>query len=457
MRGRVRGLIAATVVGMASTAWAERPVGAADAAGLIGRWQSATAELELHVDGEQVAGSWLVTRECASARPLRSLVQLSDGRYRLEFEGPGATFAARLDGDMLRGEYRAGAPAGVFTLARAPVQEPPEPPPYTEEQVVVPSGALALAGTLTRPAGVARPPAVVLIGDLGPDERDGCFLGLRSFARIADAFARAGIAVLRTDDRGVGGSTGQFAAATPIDFAADTAAWVGYLRGRDDVDGARIGLVGYGEGGVIAPLVASEDARIAFVVLLAGFGQRYPDLIVARSAAIGRTLRHSETEIAAQGRLLRGIAAVLRTEKDSQRIARAFAAVVKKTLAPSIIAAAGGMAALVTGLIERYDTPAFRFYLDYDPTQTLARLRCPVLAVHGALDTEVPARPNRSAIHFALTRGNNRQFKTIELPRLNHRFQHAETGSPTEYARLPAELDAALLDTVTAWVAARLH
>ena len=153
-------------------------------------------------------------------------------------------------------------------------QEPAKPYPYREEEVTFenrPAG-INLAGTLTLPKSAGPFPAVILISGSGAQDRDEALAGHRPFLVLADYLTRQGVAVLRVDDRGVGGSTGDSLRATSSDFADDALAGVAYLKGRREIDTARIGLIGHSEGGLVAPLAATRSQDVAFIVLLAGPG-----------------------------------------------------------------------------------------------------------------------------------------------------------------------------------------
>ena len=141
-----------------------------------------------------------------------------------------------------------------------PVTTVPEPPHHTAVEVAVPHGDVVLAGTLTLPGGPGPHPAAVLVTGRGPHDRDETLGPHRPFRLLADTLARAGVAVLRTDDRGVGGSTGSLAGATYDDLVGDTLAAVALLRSRPDVDPARVGLIGH-SGGPPGRPVASPSAN----------------------------------------------------------------------------------------------------------------------------------------------------------------------------------------------------
>jgi uncharacterized protein len=153
-------------------------------------------------------------------------------------------------------------------------QEPKKPYPYLAEEVSYENkkAKVKLAGTLTLPKGKGPFPAALLITGSGPQNRDEQVFGHRPFLVLADHLTRRGLAVLRVDDRGVGGSTGDTMQSTTADFAEDVLVGVEYLKGRKEIDPKRIGLIGHSEGGMVGPLAASRSKDVAFVVMLGGMG-----------------------------------------------------------------------------------------------------------------------------------------------------------------------------------------
>jgi pimeloyl-ACP methyl ester carboxylesterase len=323
-------------------------------------------------------------------------------------------------------------------------QTPVKPYPYRAEDLKYPNpkAGIELAATLTLPPGKGPFPAVVLITGSGQQDRDETLLDHKPFLVLADALTRKGIAVLRSDDRGAGGSGGDFAVATTADFATDVEAAVAYLKTRPEVDVHRIGLAGHSEGGVIAPMVAARNRDIAFIVMLAGTGVPGDQIIVAQTVAGVEAEGASHEQALQTGAQERRILDLVEKEKDP--------AILKQKLA-----AETGMPPAQLDIVYRQLTsPWYLYFLSYDPAPALRKVSCPVLALNGSLDTQVPPKLNLPAIRQALQEGGNQHFEVVELPGLNHLFQHAKTGGFSEYARIEETMAPEVLEKIATWILA---
>ncbi len=336
-------------------------------------------------------------------------------------------------------------------------QEPAHPLPYRAENVLFANerAGLHLAGTLTLPDELGPHPAVLLISGSGPQDRDVTLLGHQPFRVLADYLTRRGIAVLRVDDRGVGDSGGDFALATSRDFADDALAAVHFLRQRADIDSRRIGLLGHSEGGMIATMVAEELSAIAFIVTMAAPGIPGDEILQLQGASIARLRGADEEDIATYSAVKQRIWQMLKSEDDTDDLRSGL-----RTMLQDAIAAIGRDDALVFGLseasidnrVEQISSPWFRYFVNYDPRSALRMIDCPVLALNGELDIQVPPRENLAAISRALREGGNNHYRVIELPRLNHLFQTATTGAIAEYAHIEETIAPLALDTISDWI-----
>lgn len=370
-------------------------------------------------------------------------------RLGISYEGTVAADASAIDGMFTQ----AGSPlplklARIKDEAALEVrrpQNPVKPYPYHEEDVTYANkkAGNTLAGTLTVPAGNGPFPAVLLIVGSGPHDRDESLLGHKPFLVLADYLTRRGIAVLRADKRGVGKSTGNEATATSADFASDAEAGVAYLKSRTEVDPHKIGLIGHSEGGIIAPMVAAEDHDVAFVVMMAGSGVPGDQIIVEQLRLISEA--DGETKDVADKRAEdeREALHLIETEKDPALLEHML----------GIKMAADGIPdAQIPALIKTVTSPWFRFFITYDPGVALRKLTIPVLAINGSLDLQVPPALNLPAIRKALDEGGNKRCEVDELPGLNHLFQTAKTGSPSEYGQIEETISPVALDKMASWI-----
>jgi uncharacterized protein len=398
---------------------------------------------------------------CAPDLPITQIILTFD-RVHVTVEPKGSPVAyadGRLSGDTITGTFHQGGAALPFTLTRvdpAAAARATADRPYAETDVTIPStSGVALAGTLTLPAHAATPPpVVVLVTGSGPQDRDECVLGVRPFRQLADHLARHGIATLRYDDRGTAKSTGDFATATAADFADDADAAVAWLAARTDVDVHHVGVLGHSEGGLIAPMVAVRDKRVAFIVLWAGPGVPLDQVIVQQVGDIGRAEGAKPDEVAREVALEKAAFRAMHRARTEDELRAALKKRVVASLSKAELAKIGDLDAVLAAKTKQLWTPWFRWYLRYDPARTLARVKVPVLAVNGGMDKQVDARTNLAAIRRALARGHDRDVKLVTLPGLNHLFQQTRTGAVSEYARNPPALDPSVLDITTTWIRA---
>ena len=328
-------------------------------------------------------------------------------------------------------------------------QNPAKPYPYREEEIsfLNAKAQIALAGTLTLPATPGPFPAVILIGDSGPRDRDESIAGHRPFLVLADYFTRKGFAVLRYDKRGVGKSSGDFVNATTQDFAVDTESALAYLRTRKEVNPAKIGLIGHGEGAIIAAMIASRSADLPWTVLLAASGLSGEQNLLLQSEQIARASGMSDEAIEKSLEFDKKAYALGKEGKDR--------AALESKLIDLVISS--GMADFaspdeIQSQIHAMSSPWFRGLLAYDPIPVLQKVKCPVLALTGEKDLQVPAKQNLPAIRKALEHGDNKDFQATELPALNHLFQHAQTGTPREYGAIEETFSPEAMKAISEWI-----
>ncbi|MFN7932265.1 MAG: alpha/beta hydrolase [Bryobacteraceae bacterium] len=344
--------------------------------------------------------------------------------------------------DAIEGEWSQGPNSLPLSFKRttgvvdtSKPQDPKKPYPYEEREVTYenPVQGNKLAGTLTLPKGRTGVPAVILISGSGPQNRDCAIFGHKLFLVLADHLTRKGIAVLRVDDRGVGGSTA-VSGSTTLDFAKDVLAGVEFLKKVPEVNKAQIGLIGQSEGGIIAPVVASQSKDIAFIVMLAGPGVPGDQVLYEQAAAIIRVNGGGDEQIAANRQVQEKIFALVKSDLDDAAVREKV-----KDVAGAAQAASAG-------------NPWFRTFVKLDPRDYLKKVSCPVLALNGELDLQVLPKQNLPEIEKALKEGGNKDFRTATLPKLNHLMQTAKTGSIAEYAQSSETMAPLAMNTISDWI-----
>jgi pimeloyl-ACP methyl ester carboxylesterase len=252
--------------------------------------------------------------------------------------------------------------------------------------------------------------------------------------------------VLRADDRGTGKSTGSFNGSTTRDFADDTAGAVRFLRTREFV--GRIGLIGHSEGGLVAPMVASDPALgakdVDFLVLLAAPGVPGDQIIIEQQILVSRAMGLSEIVVEKNREREQKILSVARSETDP--------VIAKAKMRAAVGEFGGGPMSLLNSRFDEATTPWFRFLINYDPGPALRALKQPVLALNGALDVQVPPAQNLPAITWELEAGDNKDYEVVKLAGLNHFFQTATTGAPSEYGEIEETIAPSVLNLMAEWI-----
>jgi pimeloyl-ACP methyl ester carboxylesterase len=335
-------------------------------------------------------------------------------------------------------------------------QEPKPPYPYLEKEVVVKNEKenVELSGTLTLPQKGGPFPAVILITGSGAQNRNEELMGHKPFLVLADYLTRKGIAVLRCDDRGFGKSTGKFSTATTLDFVTDVSASIDFLKTQKEIDPAKIGLAGHSEGGLIAPIVASERKDVAFIILLAGPGLTGERILLMQAEIINKQAGLTEKELEADKVLRTKIYAAIKKNSDNEKatvkVKALFSSAKKKN--PN----GKGLFQLddnqIGLFIQQCTTPWFRTFLVLDPVYYLSKVHCPLLALNGSLDVQVPSKENLESIEKALIFGGNSNYTIEEIPGANHLFQDAKTGGLDEYGKIEETMSPAVLEKISDWI-----
>ena len=322
----------------------------------------------------------------------------------------------------------------------------PKPPfNYHTEDVTFqnPADKNTLAGTIAQPENFDKnKPILLLITGSGTQNRDEELFEHKPFAVIADDFAKKGIATLRIDDRGTGGSSKGTANDTSYNFATDINTAVEYLVSKGYKN---IGLLGHSEGGMIAPVVATMNKNVKFLVLMAAPGTPIDQLLIQQNERAGKLMGQSDDQISQSKKANSEIYRFIKNysgndyQKDLQQfLTKNFAGQMDETA--------------IQNIQQQTSSPWFRYFIKFNPDQYLSKVKIPVLALNGSLDFQVPSKENLEAIGKSLKKAGNPNFKTQELPGLNHLFQKAKTGAFTEYAEIEQTISPSALDNISGWI-----
>jgi len=446
-------LLATLIFFIFTTAWAQDITGA-----WMGTLEPGAVKLRLvfHISNTETGLVATMDSPDQNAKGLPVTSVARDGSsLTLEMKALGVTFTGTISKDLtaIEGTFTQGGAS--FPLILKPVkdtselerrrpQNPTMPYPYNEEEVVFENSTagIKLGGSLTIPTGEGPFSAVVLISGSGAQDRDESIMGHKPFLVLADHLTRNGIAVLRADDRGIGKSGGNPNISTSADFATDIEAAVDFLKTRPEVDEGKIGLIGHSEGGLIAPMIASRNKDIAFIVMMAGTGVPGDKILEVQVRMIleASGVRGAQLEEAVA--IQRDSLALIQQEKDPAKL--------QKALQDKL---AGQMPeGMLQTQLNAINTPWFRYFLEYDPATALRQVRCPVLALNGEKDLQVSPKQNLPAIRSSLEEGGNSNFEIIEFPGLNHLFQTAATGHPNEYGEIEETMSPDVLNKISAWI-----
>ena len=407
-----------------------------------------------------------VPDQAASDLPIDSInsqgenFRFAAAKLGLSYEGTWNNDASEISGRLTQGP--AVYPVTFKRADKVPTlgrpQDPKKPYPYTEEEVAYENktDGVKLTGTLTLPRTKGPFPAALLITGSGAQDRNETIAGHRPFLVLADHLTQLGIAVLRVDDRGIGGSSAGPPTATSENYAEDVLAGVEFLKHRKEINPAQIGLIGHSEGGMIAPMVAARSKDVSFIVLMAGPGLPGDETIQLQTGLLLRAQGASDEGVKLTLDLFAGVFAILKNKDDKVTAEKQIREMLATKTAAMTEVERKGMAQMLktidTQLQQFYLTEWFRFFLRYDPRPTLKKVQIPVLALNGEKDLQVGYKENLAGIETALKEGGNKDYAIVHLPGMNHLFQNSKTGLTTEYGEIDETISPLALKTMSDWI-----
>ena len=428
----------------------------------LGLWQGTLSFPGLQVrlvieifqtDDGELTCSMILPDQSDKKHPADEL-NLKNGELRLVFLNFYGSFTGRFDAGYreISGKWSQNGRTHDMVFKRItqitrPVRpQTPKPPfAYNVSDVAFNNESAHLAGTLTSPQRAGPYPAVLLISGGGAQDRDATILWHKPFWVLADYLTRNGIAVLRVDDRGTGESKGNRSQATSADYAEDALAGVEYLKSQSQIDTEKIGLVGHSEGGMIATLAAAKSHDVAFIIMLGSPGLPGREYHLQYEESTGKSLGLPQKIIESKRELQEKVITLIEQEPDVSSLERKLRELLKDNnpgMPPERIEAG----------VERFSSPWFRFSLQYNPVRALEKVNCPVLALFGEKDAQVPPAGNAEAIRKVLAKSNHAGSGVEVLPNLNHFFQTCETGSPVEYGKLEETLSPSAMKKIRDWI-----
>ena len=467
------------LLGVCSSAWGQPvPVAPAAPASLQGVWRGALpvpgGELELSFSLVALVGGTyfgaldvpmqklsrvpVTVEQPAGTDSVLLLVPQLDSRFRARRSADGQ----QLVGIWCRPGLRTPVVLHHHALAAAPKEATRFAPPYREEDVAFSNftARLRLAGTLTVPPGPGPFPAVVLVSDLGEQDRDGLppaqagapaspVTSYRLLGGLADYLTRHGLAVLRLDDRGVGQSGGSNAAATPSQRAGDVQAALNFLRTRPEVDLLRLGVIGHGEGANVALLVAAQPLPPAFVVGLGAYGLPGHETLLQQQQLAGQAQKLTPAQLELHLRRQRTLYDLIRYSTNPAQTQTIVTNLLRQADATLPAAAAQQQA---TALL----TPWFRAFLAFDPLDNLAAVQCPVLLISGLADEQAPPAQHLAALERELKASGNRAVTAARPAGVNHLLQPPNYQWTLLNGELKPVFSPAVQELLRQWLATQL-
>ena len=369
--------------------------------------------LILHVSETERSAKLDVMEQGAKGLPLAVNVMENDS-LNVAMTQIGLHYAGRLRNGVIEGTFSQNGFTTQLIFNKGEVvlkrpQEPKPPFPYRVEEVKFDhkEANVTLAGTLTFSEGYKegqKVPVVLMVTGSGPQNRDEELMGHKPFLVLADRLARHGIASLRYDDRGTGLSTGDFSSATTAALATDALAGIKYLRGLKKF--SCVGILGHSEGGSIAYMLGA-GGNADFIVSLAGPACKVDTLMMLQLNKLSR-LQGAKEDVA-------------HNVAETRQL-----------------------------LLSQDSGPWMKAFLNMDFSTFLSLVKCPVMALGGSNDLNVPAEFNMKVLKSKLP-SNSKDFIKI-YPGLNHLFQHSSTGNPLDYVNIEETMSEEVMNDVCTWI-----
>jgi len=435
---------------------------------IIGQWhgilkvpgQSLRLSLHIHKNDSGYTAALFSLDQSGVEMPVTEIT-FDNSKLKFNIKKNDIKYFGTLNNDTIQGLFQqSGATFPLFFQREEwqRPQEPKKPYPYYEDEVwftnpVTPE--ITLAGTLTLPKLEGIFPAVILVSGSGAQNRDSEVFGHKIFLVISDYLTRNGFAVLRYDDRGTAASTGIHDTCSTYDFSLDAEAAFKYLQNRKEINSKQIGFIGHSEGGMIASLVAARNKEVASIILLAAPGIKGDSLLLLQAKIEAKSVYGSnEKELERVLNNRRRQDSIILYTADAKQMEMLltdfFKTIIEKESSKTTTQEEKDE--IVKQFVKTATGKYYQYLLKYDPALALAHVQCPVLALNGENDVQVPADENLNAIQTVLLKAENADVTVKKIPKLNHLFQTSETGSVSEYALIKETFSQEVLEILLHWL-----
>lgn len=422
-------------------------------------------------DDQTLHGDISIPDQGASNLPLSNILyNFPDLKFELDVPNARAFFEGKIySKDSIAGNFSQLGFKGTFYLLRVVETKPPSQLDslIREETVIFFNGSNKFEGTLTLPnrSQGGKYPALVLITGSGAQTRDEEVAGFKVFKVLAEHFTKNGIVVLRYDDRNTGNSVGiSIDSSTTADFADDAISAVEYLKKRYDINPNLIGILGHSEGGIVASIAASKCEDIAFVISMAGTGVPGKDIILEQTKLIQQVSKVDTFDIQVTEKFLQRMIETSIADTGWEELS--FDLKVKfeeeydklpDDVKSFYQSKENFVEKMVYNQVNTFKSRWMKFFLTYNPVESLKQVKCPVLLLFGGKDLQVPYYQNEKPMLEALQEAKNNDVTSKIFWEANHLFQKAETGLPSEYKNLEKKFTDGFLDFVTSWILTRVE
>ncbi len=370
--------------------------------------------------------------------------------------GDKATGTMTMKGGKVPFDMTRMAAGEKFASALERPQTPKAPFPYPTRELTTtnPKDGIKRAGVLSIPKGTGKFPVVIIESGSGAHDRHGTFAQHKPYLVIGDYLTRKGIATYRTDDRGVGKSTGVDRDASYEDLAGDMLAMIADLKKQPEIDGTKIGIMGHSQGGTIAPLAAAQSGDVAFVIMLAGMGVNGQQVMYDQKRLILQSAGVEGDQLAKINALQKKMLELIATDapKDQllQHIEKSIAAEMNEEQQKQLTAE--NKKQLIDQAYATITAQFMKSLIKNDPQTYLTKVKVPVLAIFGDKDLQVEPISNEQGVKKHLATAGNTDVTTWIVPQMSHNLQKTETGKLEEYGRNPQTVRPDVLEKIASWI-----